>query len=419
MNFEEAMSFINSFSRTGKKVTDLSRIKNLLDKIGNPQDSLEFVHIAGTNGKGSVLEYCSEALIKSGYKTGQFTSPFMECYCDRIRINGVNIPEQEIADICETFKDHADAPFSQFEISLAIAFLYFKKEKCDVVCLETGVGGRLDATNIIKSPLVSVITSVSLDHTQILGDTVEKIAYQKAGIIKKGCPCVLSAYNEPSVEKLAGETAVENDSRLIIPQSEKIKVVSEELCGTEFIYKDKVYRLKMPGFHQVINAVTAIETLNILREKGFDIPDECVNNALKEAFVVSRTEVLNLDPEVIIDGGHNAAGIDSLINVLKLRKKKRIAGVVGMVKGKDCEYAAERLSEVFERVFCVDGFTENAVESSELAKLFSCCAKASDFAEGMKEAMEYAKKESALLVVCGSLYLAAAVRSYRDKLKSL
>ncbi len=322
MNFNEAMEFINSFSRSGKKVEDLSRIKQLLDKIGNPQDSLKFIHIAGTNGKGSVLEYCSEILIEAGYKTGQFTSPFMECYCDRIRINRKNISEEELAEICSSFADFADAPFSQFEISLAVAFLYFKRHKCDIVCLETGLGGRLDATNIIKNPIVSIITSVSLDHMQVLGETVEEIAKQKAGIIKPGCPCILSAQNKQSVEEIVRKNAEENKSPLIIPDSEKIEILMEELSGTEFVYKGEKYRINMPGFHQVLNAVTALEAVNIIRTRGFELDNKSIYTGLGQALVVSRIEVVNKEPEIIIDGGHNEAGIDSLINVLKLEKNK-------------------------------------------------------------------------------------------------
>ena len=149
MNFENAMEYINSFSHTGAKITDLSRIKKLLNLLGNPQDKLKFVHIAGTNGKGSVLEYCSNAFIKAGYKTGQFTSPYILTYCDRIRINSINIPENKVAEICEIVKQSVDdSPYSQFEITFAIALLYFRSEKCDVIFLEAGIGGILDATNI-------------------------------------------------------------------------------------------------------------------------------------------------------------------------------------------------------------------------------------------------------------------------------
>lgn len=412
MNFNEAMEFINSFSRSGKKVEDLSRIKQLLDKIGNPQDSLKFIHIAGTNGKGSVLEYCSEILIEAGYKTGQFTSPFMECYCDRIRINRKNISEEELAEICSSFADFADAPFSQFEISLAVAFLYFKRHKCDIVCLETGLGGRLDATNIIKNPIVSIITSVSLDHMQVLGETVEEIAKQKAGIIKPGCPCILSAQNKQSVEEIVRKNAEENKSPLIIPDSEKIEILMEELNGTEFVYKGEKYRINMPGFHQVLNAVTALEAVNIIRDRGFELDNKSIYTGLGQALVVSRIEVVNKEPEIIIDGGHNEAGIDSLINVLKLEKNKSVIGVVGMVKGKNYKYAGKRLSEIFDYAFCVDGFDENSVEAGVLAECFKCPNEYSDYISGMKKAIEYAKKKSALLVVCGSLYFASAVRRF-------
>ena len=265
MNFEEAMIYINSFSQSGRKVTDLSRIKKLLNLIGNPQDNLKFVHIAGTNGKGSVLEFCSNALINAGYKTGQFTSPYIKEYCDRIRINGQNIPKEKVAYYCMYVKKYADNLFfSQFEITFAIALLYYKEEACDIVFLEAGIGGELDATNIISSPLVSVITSVSLDHTQILGDTIEEIAVQKVGIIKENSYAVLSYDNEESVKKIALSKAFEKGSTLIVPDSSQIYIDKLNLKETEFRYKNKSYKLKMCGKHQIVNAVTAIEILSIL-----------------------------------------------------------------------------------------------------------------------------------------------------------
>lgn len=408
MNFDEAMSFISSFTRAGKKVSDLSRIQRLLDKIGNPQNSLKFIHIAGTNGKGSVLEYCSGALIRAGFKTGQFTSPFMKHYCDRIRINGRDIPEQELADICSSLVEYTDKTFSQFEISLAVAFVYFKKEKCDIVCLETGVGGRLDATNVISPPLISIITSVSLDHTQVLGDTVEKIAFQKAGIIKKGSLCILSAGNPPSVEEVVGKAAESSDCPLIIPDIKKIAIKKEALTGSEFCYENIDCQIKMTGVHQVINAVTAVEAVKALRKKGFEISENDLRCALTETSVASRTEIISREPVIIIDGGHNRAGVDSLAEVMRLRGSVPAVGVVGMVKGKDIEYAAKRFSEIFSYVYCVDGFEDNAVSAGELAKLFDCPCESADFLSGIKMARERAERESAWLTVCGSLYLASA-----------
>lgn len=208
MDIRECMEFINSYSKSGGKITDLSRAQELMERIGSPEKKLRFVHIAGTNGKGSTVEYISGILINAGYRTGQFTSPFIRRYNDRIRINGSDIGDSDLCRIASCVKERvSERPYSQFEITMAIAMLWYVQEKCDVVVLETGIGGLLDSTNVIPPPLLSVITSVSLDHTAILGDTVEKISAQKAGIIKKGSAVLLSADNPESVFKVVRDRA--------------------------------------------------------------------------------------------------------------------------------------------------------------------------------------------------------------------
>ena len=216
MNIEECMSFINSYTKSGGRITDLSRARELMRLVGDPQERLKFVHIAGTNGKGSTLEYIANALQFSGYKTGKFTSPFVLRYTDRIRINDDEIDEKSLCDIAEFVKERVDdKAYSQFEITMAIAMLWYERENCDIVVLETGIGGTLDSTNVIPPPLVSVITSISLDHTALLGDTVEEIASHKAGIIKSGSAVILSEDNPDSVRELVRETAERVGAELI------------------------------------------------------------------------------------------------------------------------------------------------------------------------------------------------------------
>lgn len=415
MNFEETINYINNFSHSGRKVTDLSRIKKLLNLIGDPQNSLKFVHIAGTNGKGSVLEYCSNALINAGYKTGQFTSPYIKEYCDRIRINSQNIPKNSVAKLCEYVKKYAnDSSFSQFEITFAIALLYFKEEKCDIVFLETGIGGELDATNIIAPPLASVITSVSLDHTQILGHTVEEIARQKIGIIKENSHVVLSYDNTDSVKKLTLERSAEKGSILVIPDSRQLKITKLDLSETEFIYKNKKYKLKMCGKHQITNALTAIEVLEILKNQEFEISYNNVYYALSSSSVELRIEVVKNDPLVIIDGGHNIAGIDSLSDMLENCGRNTFIGLVGMVQGKAAEYAAKKLSEIFEHVFCADGFIENNIPADKLSEFFEinkCPSEFYEYKEAFHKAYDYTIKHSSALVICGSLYFSSAIKN--------
>ncbi|MBR0141381.1 MAG: bifunctional tetrahydrofolate synthase/dihydrofolate synthase, partial [Ruminococcus sp.] len=280
MNFNQCMDFINSYSKSGGKITDLSRAKELMDSIGNPEKSLKFVHIAGTNGKGSTLEYISNALIFSGYKTGQFTSPFIIRYNDRIRINGIEIDDESLCEIADFVKSKvSDREYSQFEITMAIAFLWFQREKCDIVVLETGIGGLLDCTNIIPSPLLSVITSISLDHTALLGNTVEEIAVQKAGIIKENSAVIISPDNSDKVTDIILKTAKEKNAEFL--QHEKTSPYGDGGLYASFIYKNQRYQPKMVGIHQYYNALTSLSACCYLRKKGFDIPDENIKKSVE------------------------------------------------------------------------------------------------------------------------------------------
>jgi len=414
MNFKQAMDYINNFSHSGKRITDLSRISGLLQRLGNPQKSLKFVHIAGTNGKGSVLEYCSNAFINGGIRTGQFTSPYILTYCDRIRINGRNIPQERVAEICTEVKKAVSSDYySQFEITFAIALLYFLEEKCEIVFLETGIGGMLDATNVIGKPLVCAVTSVSLDHTAILGSTVEEIAAHKLGIVKKHVPLVLSLNNKDSVKKLAKEITAKSESRLILPDDNKLEIIRNSIFGTDFIYKNRKYSLKMCGKHQVVNAITAIEVLEILRD-SFKISDTDIEKSLAESFVSSRIEVIGDNPPVIIDGGHNEAGIESLMEILKQSGIERVILVFGMVEGKSVDYAVEKMSRISEMVYCVDGYISNNIPAEILVEKFNQLgidAKCCHYKKTFETAVEYAKEKNIPLLVCGSLYLASEIKT--------
>lgn len=415
MNFEQSMNFINSFSHSGKKVEDLKRIETLLKLLGDPQKKLKFVHIAGTNGKGSVLEYCSKAFIDAGIKTGQFTSPYILTYCDRIRINGDNIPEEKVAEICTVVSQAVKCEdYSQFEITFAIALLYFLKEKCDIVFLETGIGGRLDATNIIENPLACIVTSISLDHTAILGNTVEKIAYHKLGIAKENSPLILSYNNTKSVKKLAEETANKKNCRLIIPKQESLEKLKNNIFGADFIYKNKKYHLKMGGEHQIINALTAIETLEILKE-SFEISDKNIQNSLSECSVNSRIEIVRKKPLIIIDGGHNESGIDSLINILRQSGINEITAIFGMVQGKEVDYAIKKLSKLVKKVYCVDGFIENNIPSEILKEKFEdlgILSESQNCHNVLDKALSYCNENKLPLIICGSLYLASEMKKF-------
>ena len=410
MNINETMTFINGFSKSGGRITDLSRARELMERIGNPERSLRFVHIAGTNGKGSTLEYISNALIMSGYRTGQFTSPYVTHYADRIRIDNTEIDETALCEICGFVKSRiADRQYSQFEITMAIAMLWYEREKCDVVVLETGIGGLLDSTNVIPPPLLSVITSISLDHTAILGNTVGEIAAQKAGIIKSGSAVVLSADNGEDAYRTVADKAEREGAVLICPRKADISVESVGAEGCSFAYCGRAYRTAMAGVHQVYNAVTAIEACRHLGHIGFDISDDNIKRALAETTVRARVQFIDGTPPVIVDGGHNPDGVRALCEALKRDVQgRKIYAVVGMVDSKDYEQCLKMIADISERLFTVEGFAPNCVPSHELAQTAGEMAEAvGGLGDALAMARRLALENGGIVAVCGSLYLAS------------
>ena len=415
MNYEQAMEYIKGYSKSGGKIRDLSRAEKLMDHLGNPQKGMKFVHIAGTNGKGSVVEMMSGALINAGYVTGQFTSPFIRCYEDRIRVNGENIPSEDIAELCTLVAEAAaDDQYSQFEITMAIAMLYYKKRNCDIVFLEAGIGGLLDSTNIIEDPLVCVITSISLDHTAILGATVEQIAMQKAGIIKPSRPVVVS-WNNKNVLNIFEKECIFKNSELIVPDQSEFEDSAADADGCRFTYKGSEYRIKMHGRHQIINAASALKALEIVRNEGFEISDDDIKSAFAGVQVPSRMEVFKGTPDVILDGGHNPAGVSAMLSTLMSMGVENAVMIFGMVSDKDSEAAAEMISTYAKAVICVDGFAPNAVDRSRLASMIKCEKYQAGMGEAFALAKMTAKRLDAAVVVCGSLYLTSAFRRFVER----
>lgn len=396
MNYHQALDYINSFTVSGRPVHSLSRISALLDSLGSPQKALEFVHIAGTNGKGSALEMISCGLMHSGRKTGQLTSPFIRHYRDRIRINGTDIPQARVSFFAEKIKNAPPSPdCSQFEITLALALMYFAEENCGIVCLEVGLGGLLDATNCIEKPAVSVIMSISRDHTAILGDTLAEIAFQKAGIIKKGCPCVLYPENSADVKQILTDTAQRLGSPCVIPDSSALRIKTLSADGSLIEYQGKEYHVAMLGRHQIFNALTAIEAMRIL---GLNDGDIAAGLAL--ARVPARMQ--KLAEGLYFDGAHNPGGAKALASTLKLTGKKPV-GICGMMGNKDYKACIGALADSFSAVICVDGFAPGALCADVLAREFTENGVTAQIAQNLCEALKMVQGRSA--VVFGSLYL--------------
>lgn len=402
--------FIDSFTKGGKPVTDLSRIKRLLDAIGNPEKELKFIHIAGTNGKGSTAQMFYEILLKAGVKAGLFTSPYIIDFTDRIRFMGENISRDILEELLPLLKSAVKgSDYSQFEITMATAFLYYKSVGAEAVVLEAGLGGALDCTNAIQNPLLSVITSISHDHMGILGDTLEKIAFQKAGIIKRKTPCVLACDNDGEVVKVIKTAAEKQDSPLIIPDENKLLVDSDLTFGGEFVYKNRKYDISMSGEHQVTNALNVIEGAEILK-KYFPITGDNIYDGIKAAKVIGRCEILSFSPLVILDGCHNDGGIKALAKVLK--NVPEPTAIIGMLKDKNAQNAILPLIPICRKFITVSGFNPSAYSAEELKDIITSLGAAAQVGEGVEK--EYKKTlsgEYGNAVILGSLYLVADVKA--------
>ncbi len=409
------IDYVNSFSHSGKAVKDLSRISCLLSGLGDPQEKLRFIHIAGTNGKGSIAQMLDKICINAGLKTGLFTSPYILRYNDRIKVNDTEIPDCVLDELAMTVRDIAQRSeykdsFSQFEITMAIALLYFVRTGCEIVILEAGLGGLLDCTNIIKSPLACVIGSVSYDHTQILGETLTEIAAQKAGIVKQGCPCILSSGNEKEVNDVFIERCEKMNAKLIIPDS-GIKIISSNVSGSGFIYKGKEYRTAMQGEHMVRNAAAAIECM-LCVGKELKVSEENIRNGLERAQVPARVQVLNLKPLLILDGSHNPDGMKALAQTIRASGAASCQAVIGMCRDKNMSDALRELTGCVDMFYACDGFSERAEGADELAKLIKSLGAGAQVCRqsALKTACRLMKERpKALTVICGSLYLCSQV----------
>ncbi len=405
MTYLEALDYIHSRPRFAIAPT-LERIKRITSACGNPQLGMRFIHIAGTNGKGSVSTMIGNMLSYAGYKVGVYTSPFIVDFRDRFCINGEMISEQAVIDAVEIIKPivekmDAEGDFSnEFEINTAIAFIVFKKAKCDYVVLEVGLGGRFDATNIIEAPLAAVITHIDLDHTEILGDTVEKIAAEKCGIIKLGSKVIVYPEQYTEAMDVIADTCAERGCELIIPE---IPEGACTLCGCEFELDGTRYNTRMIGEHQIKNAVTALSAVKAI---GIDIKSEAVKLGLSKAAIPCRQELLQLNPPIILDGAHNPDGLRMLASTLKALDTKPDA-VIGMLADKDVEQSVSIIAPCFENIYTVKINSNRALSAKSLADIAS---KYCDSVEPIDCVNSAIVKSKNGLVICGSLYLASEIR---------
>ncbi len=411
MTYDEALKYIHGVSNFFCK-PGLERISQLCRGLGNPERSLRFIHVTGTNGKGSVCSMTEAVLRAEGYKVGLFTSPYVREFNERIRINGKNIPNDRLADITETVRQVAegmdDSP-TEFELICAIGFKYFAEEMCDVVVLEVGMGGRYDATNVIGPPLLSVITGVAIDHTAFLGDTVEKIAYEKAGIIKGKSPTLYGG-DDPTAETIIGRECNNKQTILYKTDYSRLKIQSASLDGTLFTYRDRenVF-INLLGSYQPRNAAIVLDAIDILRLDGLHISEDAVLRGLAEAKWPARFEIIKEDPLVIFDGAHNPQGISSAVESIKTYfGDRRVVVMSGVLRDKDYRAIAKSLCEVADIVYTITPDSPRALAAETFASVISGCgAKAVpclSVADALSRGCERTKELDTALCCLGSLY---------------
>lgn len=411
MNYRQALEYIDSFLVFGSK-PGLKRIRNLMKLLGNVQNKLKYIHVAGTNGKGSVCAYTASALTAAGLNTGMFVSPYVYDYSERFQINGEPIPHDELCEIVSEVKsviDGIDDEFmpTEFEVVTAIGLLWFYRRKCDVVVLEVGLGGLYDSTNIINTPLCSVICSISLDHTAILGDTVELIAEQKAGIIKPNGKTVMYPIGQSGALDVIANTARDMNNELIVPNTDKLKIIVNDMHGTTAEYDGLHFTTGIAGDVQVYNAITAIEAV---RAAFPNVSDKAIASGIAAAKMPARCEIIEQSRPIILDGAHNPDGVLTLKNYLTDFIKPPITAIIGMMRDKDVDTVLSELAPCFSKIITVtvdNPRSMTAVQLAEIAKRYCDNVVA---AESVAKSAEMGLCGDGPLVVCGSFYLMSQIR---------
>ncbi len=400
MNYNETLDFIHSLGNFSLPAgTD--RIENVLKLLGSPQNSLRAIHIAGTNGKGSVSAMLSRVFMLSGYKTALFISPYIIDFRERIQINENFISEDDLVRYSQRVLA-TGVQLTEFEFITAVAFLYFAEQKCDILICETGLGGRLDATNTLDNLAAAVITKIGLDHTAILGDTIEQIAREKCGILRD-CPTVSAPFQERGAIKV-----IEASSKhLTVPDIGQLKIIEKGITNT-FIYKDEKYTLSLSGEFQIANAITVIEAVKV---SGYDISIEILRKALATTTFPARMEIFSKNPLLVLDGAHNPDGAAALSVELRKYAGESVA-IVGMMRDKDCETVLKETLPYCKNTICVEvPEMPRSLTSTELCSITSefCSSEtAADIESAVYRALELSKGNP--IFVFGSLYLAAAAR---------
>ncbi len=432
MTYEEAMDYIHSIGMFGSNY-GLERTYRLLEVLGNPHEKIKFIHVAGTNGKGSTTAMISKMLRGMGFKVGMYTSPYLEEFEERIQINGDNIPKDKLVELLEKVKgavgrviEEGYSHPTEFEIITALMFLYFYEEKVDYGVIEVGLGGRLDSTNVII-PVVSVITSISLDHVNLLGNTLGEIAGEKAGIIKEKVPVVIYPQKKEAEEVIL-KSAEEKGSRVYKVNREDGKFIDidyENITqNVEVKGINNIYKVDFPllGEHQILNLCVAINAIEVICElENIKLEKEVIEKALKDVKWIGRLETLNRKPLIVIDGAHNIDGIKSLTkNVKKYFKYNKMYLLLGILADKQVEDMIKEITPMAEKVFALTPHSDRAELSEdlkiEIEKVNPNVKAFDDYKTAIREAIAEADSDD-LILVSGSLYMIGDMRKIINKIK--
>lgn len=411
MTYTEALQFIHSVSWMGSR-PGLSRITELCRRMGNPERDLRCIHIAGTNGKGSTAAYLTAVLRAAGYRVGTFTSPYVRTFNERIAIDGVPVSNYLLTKAVEAAKPHAEAMEdrpTEFELITAVGFEVFRRKRVDVVVLEVGLGGRYDSTNVIGSPLCSVITGIALDHVQILGDTLAAIASEKAGIIKRGCPTVTACLAPEAEEVIAAEASGKGSPRSTVAP-DAITVHSDTVDGIVMDYKDrKNIRTTLIGGYQPRNIALVCEVVDALCKGGIPVSEAALYNGIAEAEWPARFELLQKEPPVVFDGGHNEEGVRAAVETAKRVLGERAVILTGVMADKAYDTMVGLIGEIAAEVFTLKPDNPRAMAADALAEVYTShgvkATACGSIAAALKAARARARALGLPLLILGSLYL--------------
>ncbi len=420
MNYEEARAYLENYTWS-KSRNGLVRMKELMNRLGDPHKGLRFVHVAGSNGKGSTCAMLASVLKVAGYRTGLYISPHIEDFRERIQLNGENIPEDRLTEITGRLRSAVESMEghpSWFEMVTAVAFCYFLEEKCDIVVLETGMGGEFDCTNIIDAPEAAVLTNIGLEHREFLGDTLKEIAGTKSGIIKPGCIAV--AYdNQPEVRAVIERKARECAVPLVFADPSEVRLTGRNLDGQKFEWKGGEYHLPLHGEHQLRNVSVVLETVRALRMQGWIIPDEAVRQGLADVHWPARFEILSRKPLFILDGGHNKqcaqAAAESIREYLP---DDKVTLLIGIQEHKDYMGVLDTLLPVTEKCCCVTPPGGKGLPAAELAEIIIGRGVPAVSFESISEAVRCCMDEDNPVLAFGSLYTAGEIRTEYRRLQN-